>query len=90
MDFRAILDTAGLAEADLVHCNFESRALGVLPYFVALDRETSSIVISVRGTMSLQDAVTDLNLAPEVPRDLLLGLLPGGAGAGGGVDIWKT
>ena len=86
MDFRAILDTAGLAEADLVHCNFESRALGVLPYFVALDRETSSVVISVRGTMSLQDAVTDLNLAPEVPRDLLLGLLPGGAEAGGGAD----
>jgi len=86
MDYRAILDTAGLAEADLVHCNFESRALGILPYFVALDRETSSIVISVRGTMSLQDAVTDLNLAPEVPRDLLLGLLPGGEGARGGVD----
>ena len=74
LDYRAILETAGLAEADLVYCNFESRALGVLPYFVALDRQTSSVVISVRGTLSLQDAITDFNLQPEVPQDLLAGL----------------
>lgn len=31
-----------------------------MPYFVAIDHETSSIVVAIRGTLSADDALTDL------------------------------
>lgn len=30
------------------------------PFYVAIDHSTKSIVVAVRGTMSLRDAITDL------------------------------
>ncbi|RWS28188.1 sn1-specific diacylglycerol lipase alpha-like isoform X6, partial [Leptotrombidium deliense] len=47
-------------------------AIGEPPFFVALDHEKRTIVVSVRGTLSLQDVITDLNaegdLLPTNPR----------------------
>ena len=47
-------------------------ALGRLPYLVALDAEEKAIVLAVRGTSSVSDALTD---AIAQPCDLLAGWL---------------
>ena len=47
-------------------------ALGRLPYLVALDAEQRAVVLAVRGTSSLSDALTD---AIAHPCDLLAGWL---------------
>ncbi|RWS12438.1 sn1-specific diacylglycerol lipase alpha-like isoform X5 [Dinothrombium tinctorium] len=41
-------------------------SIGEPPFFVALDHEKRTIVISVRGTLSLQDVITDLNAEGEI------------------------
>ncbi|KFM77721.1 Sn1-specific diacylglycerol lipase alpha, partial [Stegodyphus mimosarum] len=44
--------------------------IGETPFFVALDHEKRTIVISIRGTLSLQDVVTDLNAeADQLPTE---------------------
>ncbi len=47
-------------------------ALGRLPYLIALDAEQRAVVLAVRGTSSLSDALTD---AIAQPCDLLAGWL---------------
>ena len=47
-------------------------ALGRLPYLVALDAEQRAVVLAVRGTSSLSDALTD---AIAQPCGLLAGWL---------------
>ncbi|CAG2106899.1 unnamed protein product [Medioppia subpectinata] len=45
-------------------------AIGEPPFFVALDYDKRSVVISVRGTLSLHDVITDLNAEGELlPTD---------------------
>ncbi|GFT65747.1 sn1-specific diacylglycerol lipase alpha [Nephila pilipes] len=44
--------------------------IGETPFFVALDHEKRTVVISIRGTLSLQDVVTDLNAeADQLPTE---------------------
>lgn len=38
------------------HCNFDE-----LPFFVAVDYKYKKIVVSIRGTVGIEDAITDLN-----------------------------
>ncbi|KAG2488028.1 hypothetical protein HYH03_013334 [Edaphochlamys debaryana] len=65
----------------------QNSAEGYLPYAVCLDEPTRSVVISVRGTASVEDIVTDCLLEPYDVRHLLPpGLLDAaapGEGAGG-------
>ncbi|KAG2500083.1 hypothetical protein HYH03_002360 [Edaphochlamys debaryana] len=69
----------------VIHVNTENGAEGYLPYAVCLDEATRSVVISIRGTASLEDVVTDVLLAPYDVRDLLPpGLLPAKTSGGGG------
>ncbi|KAG2500079.1 hypothetical protein HYH03_002356 [Edaphochlamys debaryana] len=69
----------------VIHINTENGAEGYLPYAVCLDEATRTVVISVRGTASLEDVVTDCLLAPYDVRDLLPpGLLPARTSGGGG------
>ena len=42
-----------------------TQALGALPYIVALDHATKSVVVAVRGTVSTADYVTDMLGVPE-------------------------
>lgn len=44
---------------------------GKLPYFIALDRPHRAVVLAIRGTMSLEDAVTDV-LCETAPVSELL------------------
>ncbi|KAK9825001.1 hypothetical protein WJX81_007702 [Elliptochloris bilobata] len=53
---------------DVVYHAVENEALGRLPYLIALNAERQSVVLAVRGTSSLSDALTD---AIAQPCDLL-------------------
>lgn len=56
----AIKKISGLQNEDLVYVTFHNRFKEV-PFYVALDREKNTVVISIRGTLSLQDALADLS-----------------------------
>jgi len=57
---KAMLD---VSEQDIIA--FDNRnSLEEVPFFVAADRRSRSIVISIRGTLSLQDMLTDLRGEP--------------------------
>ena len=48
------------------------QALAHLPYFIALDHDTRTVVVAVRGTYSMEDVITDAIAEPlELPRDWL-------------------
>ncbi|XP_075220829.1 diacylglycerol lipase-beta-like [Lycorma delicatula] len=63
-----------LAEDDILYANFRNR-LYELPFCVIADHKTKSVVITIRGSMSLRDIFTDLTGVPEklevegVPED---------------------
>uniref|UniRef100_UPI00358E918F diacylglycerol lipase-alpha-like isoform X1 n=2 Tax=Myxine glutinosa TaxID=7769 RepID=UPI00358E918F len=50
----------GLGSIDIVFASFHD-AVYETPFFVAVDHEKKKVVISVRGTLSLKDALTDLS-----------------------------
>lgn len=50
---------------ELIYANFCNR-IAEPPFFVAIDYGKRSIVISIRGTLSLEDILTDLNASEEI------------------------
>ncbi|XP_019493049.1 PREDICTED: sn1-specific diacylglycerol lipase beta isoform X4 [Hipposideros armiger] len=62
--FGSILQTTGLQYGDFVHISFHDKVYE-LPFLVALDHRKESVVVAVRGTMSLQDILTDLSAESE-------------------------
>ncbi|KAL4669306.1 hypothetical protein H8959_007860, partial [Pygathrix nigripes] len=63
--FGSILHTTGLQYRDFIHVSFHDKVYE-LPFIVALDHRKESVVVAVRGTMSLQDVLTDLSAESEV------------------------
>jgi sn1-specific diacylglycerol lipase len=61
---RAILLTTGLDEADLVYVQLKS-SFSDNPYCILLDHDWKSVVVSIRGTFSLEDCVTDVLIRLE-------------------------
>ena len=59
----AILYQTGLNRDELIHVTFYNKN-NERPYFVAVDRVKRTIVVSIRGTMSINDALTDINAKP--------------------------
>ncbi|XP_078000064.1 diacylglycerol lipase-alpha-like [Glandiceps talaboti] len=59
-NFTALKRQLGLPESDIVYATFHS-AVSETPFFVVIDHEHHKVVISVRGTLSLQDCLTDLS-----------------------------
>lgn len=59
-NFEAILHLAGVEAADLLYVSYTSAAFGIIPYLVMLHRPTASVVVSVRGTVGLNDMLTDV------------------------------
>ena len=55
----ALHKVTGLNEMDIIYCSFENDIYQV-PFLVCLDHERQSVVIAIRGTLSLADVVTDL------------------------------
>lgn len=65
----ALLAHSGLDESDLIYANFENK-YNQMPYCIVVDHKWQSIVVSIRGTLSLEDCVVDVLLDPE-PLDEL-------------------
>lgn len=55
---------AQIEPEQLVYASF-TQGIGKIPFCVLVDHEWKSVVISIRGTLSLEDAVTDISLRPE-------------------------
>ncbi|KAI5945498.1 diacylglycerol lipase-beta isoform X1 [Manis javanica] len=62
--FGSILHTTGLHYRDFLHISFHDKVYE-LPFLVALDHRKESVVVAVRGTMSLHDILTDLSAESE-------------------------
>ncbi|KAI3429288.1 hypothetical protein D9Q98_005384 [Chlorella vulgaris] len=59
-NFDAIIEITGVQPADLLYVSYTNVAGGVLPYLLMLHRPSKSVVVSVRGTVSMEDLITDL------------------------------
>ncbi|XP_026846173.1 sn1-specific diacylglycerol lipase alpha [Drosophila persimilis] len=76
-NYAALKKTLQLGDIDIVYATYHVD-VGETPFFVAIDYTQRSIVISIRGTLSMKDILTDLNAEAEVlplqpPRDDWLG-----------------
>ncbi|KAI8991932.1 hypothetical protein BDF20DRAFT_76604 [Mycotypha africana] len=59
-DAKSVIEYLGIPRDDLLAYEFRSAAAFRPSYFIARDRFTNSIVLSIRGTMSVMDTLTDL------------------------------
>ncbi|XP_076442835.1 diacylglycerol lipase-beta-like isoform X2 [Babylonia areolata] len=64
----AIRQLTDIRSEDLIHVSFHNRYREI-PFYVAVDRKYNNVVVSIRGTLSLQDALTDLS-ARGVPLQI--------------------
>ncbi|KAK9867697.1 hypothetical protein WJX84_009670 [Apatococcus fuscideae] len=66
MNREAIQQMTGLPDEDIVFVRFQKEGASsfCLPYFIAIDRSTCSVVLAIRGTLSFEDALTDLLCKP--------------------------
>jgi len=55
---------SGLADKDIVHANFID-TITEIPYMILLDHEWKSVVVTIRGTITLESVLTDMNVAPK-------------------------
>lgn len=60
----ALEDLSGLDPKDIVFATFKQSIVAV-PYMIALDHEWKSIVIAIRGTLSMEALIADLLIKPE-------------------------
>ncbi|GCB63791.1 hypothetical protein scyTo_0007438 [Scyliorhinus torazame] len=63
-NFNSMLQTTGLQYRDFIHVSFHNKIYEI-PFFVALDHKKEAVVVAVRGTLSLEDALTDLSAEHE-------------------------
>ncbi|CAL8469007.1 g8548 [Coccomyxa elongata] len=66
--YESIVRLAQIEDTDLLYTSIRNEPPGALPYIVALDRVSRSVVVAVRGTWSLADCVTDIVAVPK-PAD---------------------
>lgn len=59
----ALEQLSGLPAEDIVFSSFK-QSIEAVPYMIAVDREWQSIVISIRGTLSMESVFADLSLRP--------------------------
>ncbi|XP_017063594.1 diacylglycerol lipase-alpha isoform X2 [Drosophila eugracilis] len=76
-NYAALKKTLQLGDIDIVYATYHVD-VGETPFFVAIDYTHRAVVISIRGTLSMKDILTDLNAEGEVlplqpPRDDWLG-----------------
>ncbi|XP_039630351.1 diacylglycerol lipase-beta [Polypterus senegalus] len=58
--FTSMLYTTGLQYRDFIYISFHNKIYEI-PFFVALDHQKEAVLVAVRGTLSLRDALTDLS-----------------------------
>ncbi|GFR47184.1 hypothetical protein Agub_g8776 [Astrephomene gubernaculifera] len=64
MDREAITRFTGIADSDILYVSYKNKIGGLLPYYIAVDRSRRSLVVSIRGSLSFRDVVTDLLCEP--------------------------
>ncbi|GFR34166.1 sn1-specific diacylglycerol lipase beta [Trichonephila clavata] len=57
----ALKHVTGLSDEDLIFVSFHNRVYEI-PFYVAIDHQTCSVVVAIRGTLSLSDTLTDLTV----------------------------
>uniref|UniRef100_A0A1D2A505 sn-1-specific diacylglycerol lipase n=1 Tax=Auxenochlorella protothecoides TaxID=3075 RepID=A0A1D2A505_AUXPR len=67
----AILEVTGSDASDLLFVSYANTSGGALPYLVMRHRPSNSLVISIRGTVSMEDLITDLLSQPVDVSDWL-------------------
>ncbi|XP_076044730.1 diacylglycerol lipase-beta-like isoform X3 [Oratosquilla oratoria] len=55
----ALKAVTNLEERNLIYVSFHNSIFQV-PFYVAIDDETEHVIVAIRGTLSLQDAITDM------------------------------
>jgi hypothetical protein len=63
LDYKITLDSIGMKHTTLAYSNFVN-GINKTPYSICIDRDNQEIVLAIRGTASLEDAVIDLQLVP--------------------------
>ncbi|XP_039991938.1 diacylglycerol lipase-beta [Xiphias gladius] len=63
-NFSSILQSTGLQYRDFIYVSFHNQ-IYESPFFVALDHKREAVLVAVRGTLSLRDALTDLSAESE-------------------------
>uniref|UniRef100_A0A7S1X9U4 Uncharacterized protein n=1 Tax=Tetraselmis chuii TaxID=63592 RepID=A0A7S1X9U4_9CHLO len=58
---------------DILDLQLENRAVGNVPYFIALDYRKQCIIVSIRGSSTIQDAFTDMITTAAPLATLLAG-----------------
>lgn len=64
-DLTALLHETMVPEEDVLYTNWHNTVYQPVHY-VAFDRSSDAVVIAIRGSMSIQDCVTDFAATPEV------------------------
>ena len=59
-NLRSLLDYLSIPESDLLVYNLEEDKVFRPGFYVCIDRAQSAVILSVRGTMSMRDGMTDL------------------------------
>lgn len=59
-----ITGISGIKDADIIYASF-ANDLYQSPFFVAMDHDCGSVVVSIRGTLSMKDIITDLHAHPK-------------------------
>lgn len=72
MSLNAILLSTGLAVQDLCFVRYDGERPLVMPYFIALDHAQHSVVLSIRGTMTVEDCLTDVLYEPASLEEWLM------------------
>jgi sn1-specific diacylglycerol lipase len=60
----AFLVTTHIARSDLFYASFHNQIFET-PFIACADRDTNTIVVAIRGSLSLHDALTDLTVLDE-------------------------
>jgi len=58
------LTTIGLGHASLCYSNFVN-GIAPTPYSILVDHERKAVVVTIRGTLSIEDLVVDVQFVPE-------------------------
>eukprot|EP00529_Nitzschia_sp_RCC80_P031989 CAMPEP_0113504652 /NCGR_PEP_ID=MMETSP0014_2-20120614/34837_1 /TAXON_ID=2857 /ORGANISM="Nitzschia sp." /LENGTH=225 /DNA_ID=CAMNT_0000399791 /DNA_START=36 /DNA_END=710 /DNA_ORIENTATION=- /assembly_acc=CAM_ASM_000159 len=65
----AMMLVAGIPESDLVYAQFQNR-FSMVPYCIMIDHQHSHVILSIRGSLSLEDVVTDTLVRPAPLDDI--------------------
>lgn len=76
-NYAALKRMVNIGDVEVIYTTFHVD-VGETPFFVAIDYTKQKIVVSIRGTLSMKDVLTDLNAEGDVlpldpPRDDWLG-----------------